>query len=86
MSALSSLKLVAAKRPTQMPAVQVRRNKLAGKLHHQIKLAEALSLALRMHPLACAQCVIDIRVRLRLLKCQCMYVSGGSSQTVVLWH
>ena len=43
MSALSSLKLVAAKRPTQMPAVQVRRNKLAGKIHHQIKLAEALS-------------------------------------------
>jgi hypothetical protein len=43
MSALSSLKLVAAKRPTQMPSVQVRRNKLIGKIHHQIKLAEALS-------------------------------------------
>ena len=43
MSVLSSLKVVAAKRPTQKPAVQVRRNKLAGKLHHQIKLAEALS-------------------------------------------
>lgn len=43
MSALSSLKLVTAKRPTQMPSVQVRRNKLAGKIHHQIKLAEALS-------------------------------------------
>ncbi len=26
-----------------MPSVQVRRNKLAGKIHHQIKLAEALS-------------------------------------------
>lgn len=43
MSALSSLKLVAAKRPQQMPQIQVRRNKLVGKIHHQIKLAEALS-------------------------------------------
>ncbi len=43
MSALSSLKFVAAKRPTQMPAVQVRRNKLIGKLHHQMLLAKALS-------------------------------------------
>ena len=43
MSALSSLKFVAAKRPTQMPAVQVRRNKLVGKLHHQLLLAKALS-------------------------------------------
>ena len=43
MSVLSSLKLVSAKRPAQMPSVQVRRHKLAGKIHHQIKLAEALS-------------------------------------------
>jgi len=43
MSVLSSLKLVVAKRPQQMPQVQVRRNKLVGKIHHQIKLAEALS-------------------------------------------
>lgn len=43
MSVLSSLKLVAAKRPQQMPQIQVRRNKLVGKIHHQIKLAEALS-------------------------------------------
>ena len=43
MSVLSNLKLVSAKRPTQMPAVQVRRNKLIGKLHHQIQLAHALS-------------------------------------------
>ena len=43
MSSLSSLKFVQAKRPTQMPAVQVRRNKLIGKLHHQIQLAKALS-------------------------------------------
>lgn len=43
MSILSSLKLVAAKRPTQMPSVQVRRNKLVSKIHHQILLAKALS-------------------------------------------
>jgi hypothetical protein len=40
---LSSLKLVSAKRPTQMPSVQIRRNKLVGKLHHQLMLAQALS-------------------------------------------
>ena len=39
MSVLSSLKLVSAKRPTQMPSVQIRRNKLIGKLHQQIQLA-----------------------------------------------
>jgi len=43
MSVLNSLKLVTAKRPAQMPQVQIRRNKLVGKIHHQIKLAEALS-------------------------------------------
>lgn len=43
MSVLNSLKLVAAKRPTQMPQVQVRRNKLVGKIHHQLLLAKALS-------------------------------------------
>ena len=39
---LNNLKFVAAKRPTQMPAVQVRRNKLSSKLFEQIKLATAL--------------------------------------------
>lgn len=39
---LNGLKFVAAKRPTQMPAVQVRRNKLSKKLYEQIKLATAL--------------------------------------------
>lgn len=39
---LSGLKFVAAKRPTQVPAVQVRRNKLSNKLYEQIKLATAL--------------------------------------------
>lgn len=43
MSVLSTLKLVTAKRPTSIPSVQIRRNKLLSKLHHQIKLAEALS-------------------------------------------
>ena len=39
---LNNLKFVAAKRPTQIPAVQVRRNKLSNKLYDQIKLATAL--------------------------------------------
>lgn len=39
---LNGLKFVAAKRPTQMSAVQVRRNKLSKKLYEQIKLATAL--------------------------------------------
>jgi hypothetical protein len=43
MSVLSSLKLVQAKRPASMPQVQVRRNKLVGKIHHQLLLAQALS-------------------------------------------
>ena len=43
MSVLSSLKLVAAKRPQAMPTIQVRRNKLGKQLFEQIKLATALS-------------------------------------------
>jgi len=39
---LNSLKFINAKRPTQTPAVQVRRNKLSNKLYDQIKLATAL--------------------------------------------
>ena len=39
---LSSLKLVNAKRPTQITPVQVRRNKLSNKLYEQINLATAL--------------------------------------------
>lgn len=39
---LNGLKFVAAKRPTQMPAVQVRRNKLLNKLYEQIRVATAL--------------------------------------------
>jgi hypothetical protein len=40
MSTLSNLKLVAVKKPTNMPAVQVRRNKLSSKLWEQIQLAK----------------------------------------------
>lgn len=39
---LNNLKFVAAKRPTHIPPVQVRRNKLSNKLYEQIKLATAL--------------------------------------------
>jgi hypothetical protein len=39
---LNGLKFVTAKRPTQVPSVQVRRNKLSNKLYDQIKLATAL--------------------------------------------
>ena len=38
---LNGLKFVAAKRPTHMPAVLVRRNKLSDQLHEQIMLAKA---------------------------------------------
>ena len=40
-ASLAALKFVVAKRPTQIPAVQVRRNKLAAKLDEQIKLITA---------------------------------------------
>ncbi len=39
---LSSLKLVNVKRPTEMPPVQIRRNKLSNKLYQQIQLATAM--------------------------------------------
>ncbi|NBR25176.1 MAG: hypothetical protein EBU08_15655 [Micrococcales bacterium] len=41
MSTLSALKLSAVLKPTQMPAVQQRRNKLAKRLHEQIELLKA---------------------------------------------
>ncbi len=41
MATLASLKLVAARKPTQLPAVVVRRNKLSAKIHEQIQLARA---------------------------------------------
>jgi hypothetical protein len=39
MSALTSLKLVSAKKPTNIPTVVLRRNKLSAKLWEQIELA-----------------------------------------------
>ena len=41
MSTLSNLKLVAVKKPRNMPAVVIRRNKLASKLWEQINLAQS---------------------------------------------
>lgn len=41
MSALNGLKLTAAQKPTQVPAIQQRRNKLAKRLWEQIELAKA---------------------------------------------
>ena len=40
-ASLAALKFVTHKRPTQIPAVQVRRNKLVNKLDEQIKLFSA---------------------------------------------
>ena len=41
MAMLANLKLTQAKKPAQIPPVQVRRNKLAKRLHEQIELARA---------------------------------------------
>lgn len=41
MSTLSDLKLVAVKKPRNMPAIVIRRNKLATKLWEQINLAQS---------------------------------------------
>jgi hypothetical protein len=41
MSTLNSLKLVSIKKPTHMPAIVVRRNKLSSKLWEQIQLAKS---------------------------------------------
>jgi hypothetical protein len=41
MNALSTLKLVAARKPQQMPTIQLRRNKLSNKLWEQIQLAKS---------------------------------------------
>ena len=41
MSTLSTLKLVAVKKPRNMPAIVIRRNKLAAKLWEQINLAQS---------------------------------------------
>ena len=41
MNALNGLKLVGAQKPTQLPAIQQRRNKLVKRLWEQIELAKA---------------------------------------------
>ena len=41
MSTMSTLKLVATKKPQQMPTIQLRRNKLSAKLWEQIQLARS---------------------------------------------
>lgn len=41
MSTLNSLKLVAVKKPRNMPAIVIRRNKLSSKLWEQINLAQS---------------------------------------------
>ena len=41
MSALSTLKLVSAKKPQHLPTIQLRRNKLSNKLWEQIQLAKS---------------------------------------------
>ena len=42
-TSLASLKFTTAKKPTQLPPVQIRRNKLVAKLAEQIELAMALA-------------------------------------------
>jgi fido (protein-threonine AMPylation protein) len=44
MATLATLKLSTAVKPTHMPAVQVRRNKMSRRLWEQMELAEALHL------------------------------------------
>ena len=41
MSTLSNLKLVAVRKPTYIPVIQVRRNKLSSRLWEQIQLAKS---------------------------------------------
>ena len=50
-TSLAALKFVTLKRPTQIPAVQVRRNKLVNKLHEQIQLITAKKDGLTFAPL-----------------------------------
>ena len=40
-ASLTALKFVNSRRPTQIPSVQIRRNKLVNKLHEQIQLISA---------------------------------------------
>lgn len=50
MAILASLKLVAARKPTQVSAVVVRRNKLSAKIREQIQLARAQATGTAFEP------------------------------------
>ena len=50
MATLSTLKLTAQQKPTQMTAVQIRRNKLAKRLWEQIELAKAQQAGIQFAP------------------------------------
>lgn len=50
MATLSTLKLTSQQKPTQMTAVQVRRNKLAKRLWEQIELAKAQQAGIQFTP------------------------------------
>ena len=51
MSALNALKLVAAQKPTSLPAVQQRRNKLVKRLWEQMELARAQEAGTKFAPI-----------------------------------
>lgn len=50
-ASLTTLKFVSSKRPTQIPSVQLRRNKLVNKLHDQIQLISAKKDGVHFAPL-----------------------------------
>ena len=50
-TSLTALKFVSSKRPTQIPSVQLRRNKLVNKLHEQIQLISAKKDGVHFAPL-----------------------------------
>lgn len=50
MATLNSLKLTAQQKPTQMTAVQIRRNKLAKRLWEQMELAKAQQTGVQFSP------------------------------------
>lgn len=50
-TSLASLKFVTSKRPTQIPSIQLRRNKLVAKLHEQIQLVTAKKDGVHFAPL-----------------------------------
>ena len=50
-TSLTALKFVSSKRPTQIPSVQLRRNKLVNKLHEQIQLISAKKDGVHFSPL-----------------------------------